>query len=93
MRVEHHSGGIYDLHDVSSAALAVRSAKKLIDKCYSKMAYEHSDRSLVQDYVKLDEIDNSYSISFYLDGVSEIAIAFRSNGEGEITKTFEYSTL
>ena len=56
------------------------------------MTYDLAAYELIQRDVKAYESDESYGLTYSLDGVSDIAIAFRVDRSGHVTEVFEYST-
>lgn len=47
---------------------------------------------MMQKDVKADESNESYVLTYRIEGISDIAIAFRADRSGHVTKVFEYST-
>ncbi len=57
------------------------------------MSHEMAIYELNQKDVKADETDNSYILTYWLAGVSDVAIAFRVDRSGHVIEAFEYSTM
>ena len=84
---------IYDLPDADQTLPSIISAKQAIGRCYPKMSHEMAIYELNQKDVKADETDNSYILTYWLAGVSDVAIAFRVDRSGHVIEAFEYSTM
>ena len=84
---------IYDLPDADQTLPAIISAKRAIRRCYSKMPHDTATYELIQKDVKADESNRSYVLTYWLDGVSDVAIAFRADRSGHVIEAFEYSTM
>lgn len=83
---------INDLPDADQTLPAIISARQAIKRCYPKMIYDWAGHNLMQKDVKADESNESYVLTYRIEGISDIAIAFRADRSGHVTKVFEYST-
>ena len=84
---------IYDLPDVDQSLPAIISAEQAIRRCYPKMPHDTAAYELIKKDVKADESSKGYVLTYWLAGVSDIAIAFRTDRSGRVTEAFEYSTM
>lgn len=57
------------------------------------MAHDMAAYKLIQKDVKADDNNKNYVLTYQLEGVSDIAIAFRADRSGHIIEAFEYSTM
>ena len=57
------------------------------------MAHDMTAYKLIQKEVKADDNNKNYVLTYSLDGVSDVAIAFRADRSGHIIEAFEYSTM
>lgn len=83
---------INDLPDADQTLPAIISARQAIKRCFPKMTYDFAAYELIQKDVKADESSESYVLTYSLNGVSDLAIAFRADRSGHVAEVFEYST-
>jgi hypothetical protein len=83
---------VYDLPDADQTLPAIISARQKIIQCYPKMAHDTAAYPLIPMAVGPDD-NQGYVLTYGLDGVSDVAIAFRADHSGHIIEAFEYSTM
>ena len=57
------------------------------------MSHDTSTYELIQKDVKADESSKGFILTFWIKGVSDVAIAFRADHDGRVLEAFEYSTM
>lgn len=55
------------------------------------MSHDTSGYELVRKDVKADESSRGFVLTYRLKGISDVAIAFRTDRSGQVIEAFEYS--
>lgn len=84
-------GKVYNLPDADPTLPAIGSARDAIGRCYPKMSHDTSGYELVRKDVKADESSRGFVLTYRLKGISDVAIAFRTDRSGQVIEVFEYS--